>query len=691
MEITRETAEQIHAEVLKAQDLAGGGKLAEAGKILAKALELCPEHPDANQVMGLLCFQQQKYQAARDHLRASLKEVPDQPFVLASLGQVLIELKDTAGARSAFWKAARLMPELGAAWGFLSEISEKKDLPELIEKIFAVFLEVENLPFTTRVQLGYALTTSLEKLGKAEDAADTRQYYSHMQEVVKNQGRPVQVPHPPEDVKAALLRARDHLTAANYRRTEKICRAILEKDPGQADALLVLGLTKSYLNDYDAAVEFFRQGLKIAPAQPDFWIKLGITFNNIREFEKSDHCHKMAVLYSPKCAEAIYWLGNAALGRGDDNLARFYLEKAISIAPGFSQPYDLLGKTKGFKADDKFLEALEKNAENADQSRIDSIFAHYALGSHYYRNKKRGKFIHHVTRANALQKEVAPITIDKNIALVDISKKVFTKNLLDHQAGQDCKLITPIFIVGLPRSGSTLVEQILSRHQKVEPADEIHFLYSHMLTRVEKETGQPYPAGLDKITSKTWGEIGQSYQKRLSQIAPKAPFITDKLPSNALHVGLIRLALPWARVIHVNRNPMDRALSIYSNFFNEALPYCFDLKHLARHTKLTKRALDFWRERIPGFILDLEYEDLVADIEGQTRRILDFCGLQWDPGCLEFYKSERTVLTISIGQVHKPIYSSSIGKWKQYADLLEPFRVEMGELIDQDGYLVGKG
>ena len=691
MEITREIAEQIHSQVVKAQDLAGAGKLAEAGKILAKALELCPEHPDANQVMGLLCFQQQKYQAARDHLRASLKGVPDQPFVLASLGQVLIELKDLGGARGAFLKAIEAMPELGAAYGFLSEISRKQDLASLTGKIIQVFLNVEDLNPLTKVQLGFALTTCLEKLGQTEKAADTKQYYRHMQEVVKNQGRPVELPHPPEDVKTALLRARDHLTAANYRRAEKISRKLLQQDASQADALAMLALTKSYLNEYDTAIEVYRKALELSPNQPKLWIKLGIAYNNIREFENSEHCHKMAVLYDPRSAEAIYWLGNAALGRGDDRLAQFYLEKAISITPGFSQPYDLLGRINSFKADDKFLAALEKNAENVDRSRVDSIFAHYALGSHYYRNKEREKFIHHVTRANALQKELAPIIIDKNIALAGFSKKIFTSGLLDRQAGQDCKLITPIFIVGLPRSGSTLVEQILSRHRQVAAGDEIHFLYSHILTGVEKETGQPYPEGLDKITSKSWCEIGRAYQKRLSQIAPKAPFITDKQLSNALYVGLIRLALPWAKVIHVNRNPMDRALSIYSNHFNEALPYCFDLKHLARHTKLIKWILDFWRERIPGFILDLEYEDLVADIEGQTRRILDFCGLQWDPGCLEFYKSERTVLTISIGQVHKPIYSSSIGKWKQYADLLEPFRVEMGELIDQDGFLAGKG
>ncbi|MCH8172451.1 MAG: tetratricopeptide repeat protein [Proteobacteria bacterium] len=168
MEITREIAEQIHGQVVKAQDLAGAGKLVEAGKILAQALELCPEHPDANQVMGLLCFQQQKYQAARDHLQASLKGVPDQPFVLASLGQALIELKDLGGARGAFLKAIEAMPELGAAYGFLSEISRKQDLASLTGKIIQVFLNVEDLNPLTKVQLGFALTTCLEKLGQAE-------------------------------------------------------------------------------------------------------------------------------------------------------------------------------------------------------------------------------------------------------------------------------------------------------------------------------------------------------------------------------------------------------------------------------------------------------------------------------------------------------------------------------------------
>jgi len=690
MEITQKLAEQIHTEILRAQELAGQSKFPEAEDILTNALKLCPEHPDTNQVLGLVYLQQQNFKAACDHLQTSLKTVPEQPFVLASLGQALIALKDIDSAREAFLKAAELMPELGAAWGFLSEISKPRELPDLIEDIMQVFLKIENLSPETRIQLGYALTTCLEKLGRTEEAADTRQYYTYMQDIARQGGRPVHIAHPPEDVKITLMRARDHLAKGNFKRAEKISLGLLEKEPGKADALLVLGIAKGFLNDYDASVEYLRKGLALFPAQPGIWVKLGTAYRNIREFDKSVHCQNMALLYDPQCAEAIYWLGSAALGRGDDDLARSYIERAIACKPGFSQPYDLLRRIKGFEADESFLKALEKNTAAVDRSRVDAIFAHYALASHYYSQKNRAKFIHHTQLAKALQKETAPISIDKNVALTEASRKNFSKKIYKNQAADTDKLMTPVFIIGLHRSGSTLIEQILSQHPLVAAGDEIHFLYSHMLNRVEKETGLPYPEGLDSINSKIWGEIGRAYQKRLSQIAPETPFITDKLLSNAFYVGLIRLALPWARIIHINRNPMDRALSIFSNYFNDTLAHTFDLKHLARHTKLTKSVVDFWHEQCPGAILDVEYEDMVADIEGQTRRILDFCGLEWDPACLEFHKSERTVLTISVGQVHKPIYASSVGKWKQYADLLEPFQREMGDLIDEDGFLVGK-
>jgi len=561
-------------------------------------------------------------------------------------------------------------------------------LPALADDIFNVFLKSENPALEARIQLGYAMTTCYEKLGRSEEAADTRQFYTTMQEVARSGGRRPQTAPPPEDLKAALVRARDNLARGNFKRAEKITGEILEKDPDQVDALLILGITKGFLNDYDASVEYLRMGLALSPFQAGIWVKLGSAYKNIRDFDTSLHCNKMAVMYDPKHAEAIYWLASAALGRGEDELAQSLIERAIALKPGFSQPYDLLRRIKEFKADDGFLKALEKNAAAVDQSRVDAIFAHYALASHYYSAREREKFIHHIRQAKALQKEAAPVTIDKNAAMLDISRKNFSRKIFKNRAQDKDKLITPIFIVGMHRSGSTLLEQILSRHPLVAAGDEIHFLYSHMLTPVEKETGLAYPEGLENINSKTWGKIGRSYQQRLSRIAPKVPFITDKMLTNVFYVGLIHLAMPWAKVIHINRNPMDRALSIYSNYFNDTLSHTYDLKALARHTKLTKAAIDFWHQQCPGVILDVEYEDLVADLEGQTRRILDFCGLDWNPACLEFHKSERTVLTISVGQVHKPIYASSVGKWKQYADLLEPFRAEMGEMINEDGFLV---
>ena len=691
MKITREIAKQIHAEVLKGQDLAGQGEFSKAEDVLKTALKLCPEHPDPHQVLGLIHFQQKKFEAAKLHLKASIKAAPEQPFVLASLGQVLMALKDNAGAILAFQDAVILMPDLGAAWGFLSELLSIKDLPDLAGKIHTAFQEVENLSHATRIQLGYALTTCLEKLGQKQSAADTRQYFTYMQTIAKQGGNLVLVSPPPEDVKASLLRAQGNLAQANYRRVEKISLGILEKDPDQVDALILMGLTKSHLNDYDTAVELLSKSLALAPAQPKIWIKLGQAYNNIREFYRSEHCYKMAILYDPTAAEAFYLLGSSALGRGEEALAKNYINRTIAIRPGYSQPYDLLRRIKDYQPDEKFFQALEKNALDVKESRNDATFANYILAAHYAKTKDNEKFIQHVSQANLLQKEGAPIGIDKNIELLRASKDVFKSNLVKNQAGEKSKLITPVFIVGLFRSGSTLIEQILSSHTQVFAGDEIHFLHTHLMAEVEKSSGSPYPQGIDKITSKVWGEIGLIYQKRLSQIAPKAPFITDKLLTNAFYVGLIRLAMPWAKVIHINRNPVDRALSIYSNYFNEAVTYAFDLRNMARNTKLTKAAINFWQEQFPGFILDVEYEDLVADMEGQTRKILDFCGLDWDPACLEFYKSDRTVLTISVGQVHKPIYTSSIGKWKQYADLLEPFRTEMGDMIDDDGFLVPKG
>jgi len=221
----------------------------------------------------------------------------------------------------------------------------------------------------------------------------------------------------------------------------------------------------------------------------------------------------------------------------------------------------------------------------------------------------------------------------------------------------------------------------------VAGGDELLFVHSYLIRGLTKKTGAPYPKGAPTLTSGDWSAVGRAYRKRMLPIAKGAPFVTDKMLTNFLNIGLIRMALPDAKVIFVQRNLLDTAFSIYANYFEDHMHYFSDLRIMARHFRLVFDIMDFWQKIFPGFIKRVRYENIVQTPENEIRGLLDFCGLGWDPACLEFHHSTRPVFTTSFSQVREPLYSSSIGKWKDFAELLEPFRSGVLDLVDEAGFL----
>jgi hypothetical protein len=230
----------------------------------------------------------------------------------------------------------------------------------------------------------------------------------------------------------------------------------------------------------------------------------------------------------------------------------------------------------------------------------------------------------------------------------------------------------------MPRSGTTLLEQILGSHPRVRPTGERDTFQKAVLT-VTSPGAAEYPDFIPNVTPEQAGEIGAAYLESMRALTPVTDRFTDKLPANYIYAGLIHLALPHARIIHARRNPIDTCISCFSIKFTGFVPFAYDLAELGRYYRAYERLMDHWRNVLPpGCMLEVQYEDVVNDIEGQARRMVAYCGLEWDQACLAFHKLERAVLTASATQVRQPIYRSSIGRWREYGEQLRPLLDALG-------------
>jgi hypothetical protein len=270
------------------------------------------------------------------------------------------------------------------------------------------------------------------------------------------------------------------------------------------------------------------------------------------------------------------------------------------------------------------------------------------------------------------------------LGVLERTRSAFAGEMMRSHSGQGDPSDVPVFILGMPRSGTTLVEQILASHPKVFGAGEIpdfHHAVAGFGGAVTEALHSPEAAA--RISREQWRELGASYVGRIKAMAPAAERITNKVPENFRFVGLIHLALPKARIIHTRRDPVDTCLSCFSTLFAEDLPYTYDLAELGRYYRAYEALMAHWRSLSPPEVmLEVRYEEIVADLEGQARRILDHCGLEWDARCLAFHETVRPVHTASVTQVRQPIYKNAVQRWRRYERFLGPLLAELRTPVD---------
>jgi tetratricopeptide (TPR) repeat protein len=442
----------------------------------------------------------------------------------------------------------------------------------------------------------------------------------------------------------------------------------LSLNPGHPNTHYNLGIALAALGRIDGAVAQYRRALFLNPDYAEAHNNLG---NLLLAQSLSDEAmahYRRALAIDPHHASAHNNLGGILrdLGKFDDALTHF--DRAIAINPSSAEAHYNRAEVRTFRRGDLELASLEALAGE------DSLFIHFALGKAFEDIGDYARSFEHLMRGNALKRSRIEYDERSATALFGRIAEAFDSSVFERRQGEGNASEIPIFIVGMPRSGTTLIEQILASHPQIHGAGELQILPASL------PTGLPECIGL--LDGAALRRIGQSYISRLPALGDGQIRIVDKLPDNFLRIGLIRLILPNARIIHTVRNPIDTCVSCYSKLFTAGQHFSYDLAELGRYYRGYSDLMAHWRSVLPAeAMLDVSYEDVVDDLEGQARRLVDYCGLPWNDRCLSFHKTNRAVKTASAVQVRKPLFRSSLQRWRRCGaelqpllDALEPFR-----------------
>jgi tetratricopeptide (TPR) repeat protein len=448
--------------------------------------------------------------------------------------------------------------------------------------------------------------------------------------------------------------------------------------PDFAEALSNRGNVLHELKRFEEALASYDRALTVRPDYARALSNRGTTLRELKRFQEALASYDRALTVRPDDAEALYNLGLVLTELGHMSKARAALEQAVELAPcKVKYRYDLSNITP-FVAGDVHLTALEKLAEeSATLSVGDRIELHFTLGKAYEDVGRHAKAFSQWLDGNALKRQQITYNEAATLGKLDRVRAVFTFELIRTRQNFGNPSPAPVFIIGMARSGSTLVEQILASHPQVFGGGELkHFAAA--MKRIKTKFGG-YPELVSGMTDEDFRDLAARYLAEIERLAPESVRITDKTPGNFMFGGLIHLVLPNAPIIHTIRDPVDTCLSCFSKLFTEGQNHTYDLAELGRYYNYYQELMAHWHCVLPpGRILDVRYEDVVADLEGQARRIIAHCGLNWDSRCLAFHKTERPILTASAAQVRQPIYNSAVGRWRVHEEALRPLLAELG-------------
>jgi tetratricopeptide (TPR) repeat protein len=433
-----------------------------------------------------------------------------------------------------------------------------------------------------------------------------------------------------------------------------------------------LSLALLEIGCFKAAAQGFRKVLEYKPDLGLAISNLGVAHERMGNEKDALECYIRAASYVPDNLTILLNAASRLAVLGSKDEAKKYLESAIRINPCHAAAHHSLSCIKKYTKDDPYRGMIEQALREPSLTIDDRIHLYFSLGKAWDDAGEYEKAFLAFKRGNRLKRSTF---IHEDYQFWQYNEEVMQHFKYDAtSAAPSMKETTPIFIIGMPRSGTTLVEQILASHSAVHGGGELPYFFEMLQTAGKTDKNSfDYAYWLHQAGESDFARIGNGYLEKLKTLAPDTAFLTDKMPWNFIYTGFIRKAIPNAKIIHVIREPRDICLSIYTMLFTYPTPFAYTQEEIARYYNFHRHLMNQWKKTLPaGSVFEVRYEDIVSDVKGQTRRLLEYCGLPWEDNCLNFYENDRPVRTASRIQVRQPIYPTSVGKWKNYEPFLEP-------------------
>jgi tetratricopeptide (TPR) repeat protein len=643
-------------------ELVERGEYAHAEGLCRALLQKFPQDVNILGMRGAVLVKLRRYEEAEQALRLTIRCAPTFAKPHEDLGFVLLELKRPREAADILRNAVRLDPQLEQAWFNLGKalamLGFGQEADEAFEKSFALNPERGKL----------ALAAEHHKEGRFEEAE--RLY----REIIRAN---------PKNVDAIRMLGRVALSAKRNDDAERLFRQAIKLTPDFTGAMTDLARLLKEQNRFDEAIEWFEKVVELEPdsAQAHFQLAgtlapAALTFRAIESYRK-------ALELSPKFPGARLGLGHVLKTVGQRQEAIEAYRECIRLRPDNGESYWSLANLKTYRLSDEDVAAMEKRLAQGDlthQSRVNFLFAMAKAQEDRGNFERAWDYYVEGNAAQRMQEKYDPVATEVvNDAIIE----VFDRQLLEGNAGLGNPDTSPIFVIGLPRSGSTLIEQILASHSQVEGTSELPYA-GRVATSLNRNRadGVNYPEAVRELSAEHFDALGRDYLDlaAMHRTEGAARFI-DKMPNNFPAVGFLHLILPNAKIVDARRHPLDSCLGCFRQLFAKGQTFTYDLNDIGEYFLEYERMMDHWHSVLPGRVLAVQYEELVGDVEVQVRRLLDYCELPFEESCLKFYETERPVRTASSEQVRQPIHNRSVGYWRNYDDKLDELKAVLAPVL----------
>jgi tetratricopeptide (TPR) repeat protein len=606
-------------------------RLDEAEQVLRRALALDPRFAPAHEDLGGVLALQKRHEEAVASLQAALKLDPALPHAGKKLGQSLASLGRGIEADAAL-----------EAW--FGQSQDRASVAIALDHLRAGRKDDAVAALKARLRINPDNVDALHTLAQAYWGDDKRL----------------------SDIEALL-------------------RRVTELAPAHAGAWMLLGSLLHTSDRPEQAIGCYLRATELDPGNAGAWSGLGADYAQVGEMEKSAAAYARSLAMEGKLPgiHMSYAHVLKALGQQPEALREY--RRAIALKPDFGEVYWSMANLKVFRFEPAEVAAMEEQLRQGKLSESAEVHFRFALAKACEDAGDYDRAWEHYHAGNERQRPLVsydPVAFESRHASI---AEVFSREFLERHAGQGFASDAPIFIVGLPRSGSTLIEQVLASHSQVEGTLELPILGEIAVTtgRYLREN-RDYPEAVRQLRGSDFRALGERYIEETRVYRSTArPRFTDKLPNNFSHIGFAHLILPNARIINARRHPLDSCLGSYKQLFGKGQNFTYDMNELGLYYRQYHENMKHWHRVLPGKVLDVHYEDTVGNFEAQVRRILEHCGLPFEEACLRFHETQRTVRTASSEQVRQPLYTRALGTWRRYERHLGPWQEELADIIEE--------